>query len=601
MQLSLLITREELNFQLFELHEVCQLGKFERYAEHDATVYEGVLDLAYQIASEKFLPHASKLDREEPEFDGDRVHIIPEVGEALLAYREAGFFNSSFDADDGGLQLPWTVSQAALAVFASANIGTLGYAVLTVAAANMLNAFGSAEQIEEYLQPMIEGRYFGTMCMSEPHAGSSLGDLTTKAVPNDDGTYRVSGSKMWISGGDHDLAENIVHMVLARIPGSPDGVAGISLFLVPKRITPGTGGESRPNGVRLAGLNHKMGWRGTVNAALNFGEQDDCTGYLIGEPNRGLSYMFHMLNEARIAVGLESVALASAGYNYSLDYARTRLQGRAPDEKDPSKPQVPIIEHSDIRRMLLQQKSTVEGSLSLLLYCAMLIDRQKVEQHDTARRDLSLLLDLLTPIAKGWPSEYCANANKLAIQILGGYGYTRDYPVERLYRDNRLNAIHDGTTGIQAIDLLGRKVMVDDGRGFDLFVDAINDSIAAAMAFDQLDECRAALQTALDDVVETTRVLRAARSADTRRFLANATLYLEVLGHVSVAWMWLDQGVLASKRRSTGEGINGQDFYAGKLLAMRYFFRYELPAIYPRTALLRDLDDTCVGTSAEGF
>lgn len=598
--MNMLISREELDFQLFELQKAQSLQSFPRYAEHDQAVCESILDIAYKMAEEEFLPHAAKLDSNEPTFDGDDVHIIPEVKIALEAYQGAGFFGASFDEAEGGLQLPWVVNQAVNAIFASANIGTLGYAVLTVAAANMLKAFGSEEQKAAYLSPMVEGDCYGTMCLSEPHAGSSLSDITTKATLHSDGSYRIQGTKMWISAGEHDLSENIVHMVLARIPNSPPGVGGISLFLVPK-LLPDEAGKLAANGVRLAGLNHKMGWRGTVNTVLNFGENDDCKGFLIGEPNRGLNYMFHMLNEARIAVGLESVALAAAGYAVSLDYATTRTQGRHPGEKDASAPAVPIIEHADIRRMLYQQKSYIEGALGLLLYCAKLIDLERVIEDDALKEELSLLLDLLTPIAKGWPSEFCPIANKNAIQILGGYGYTRDFPVERLYRDNRLNAIHDGTTAMQAMDLLGRKVLVKNGRALELLVEKIRESIAVAEINDSLKGFCSALESALNDMLSTTEILRqAAEAAQSKLFLANATLYLEAVGHVVVAWMWLKQGHLATDCLAS-EGINKPDFYNGKLAAMRYFFRYELPHTRAHFALLRELDDTCVGSEIAGF
>ena len=595
-----LLSRDELEFQLFELHQAQTLQSYPRYAEHDLSVCEAILDIAYQLAADEFLTHAEKLDSNEPYFDGTEVHIIPEVSTALLAYREAGFFGASFDEAEGGLQLPWIINQAVVSVFASANIGTLGYAVLTVAAANMLKAFGSAAQIEKYLPPMIEGRWFGTMCLSEPHAGSSLSDITTKARPNEDGSYAIEGTKMWISGGDHDLAENIVHMVLARLPDSPPGVSGISLFLVPKRRVNEQGQVGELNGVQLAGLNHKMGWRGTVNTALNFGTDNDCQGFLIGEANQGLSYMFHMLNEARIAVGLEATALAAAGYTVSRAYAMERVQGRHADEKDPASPPVTIIEHADVRRLLLQQRSYIEGSLALLLFCAKLIDLERVEEDPVERKKFSLLLDLLTPVAKGWPSEFCPIANKNAIQILGGSGYTRDFPVERLYRDNRLNAIHDGTTAMQAIDLLGRKVRMANGAALDLLRNKMTETINDAMAIDSLSPFAQSLREASDDLIETTKLIQDRAGDDTRLYLANATLYLEVAGQVVIAWMWLQQGLLATKL-FTETGRNQADFYLGKLVTMRYYFRYELPSIAPRLALLKMVDDTCVGTETNIF
>jgi alkylation response protein AidB-like acyl-CoA dehydrogenase len=363
-------------------------------------------------------------------------------------------------------------------IFSCANLSLANYAFLTVANANMLRAFGTEDQRRRYLPPMLEGRWFGTMCLSEPQAGSSLADIATKAEPLPDGFYRLKGSKMWISGGDHELADNIVHMVLAKIPGGPPGVKGISLFLAPRCRVEADGSLGSWNNIALAGLNHKMGQRGTVNCLLNFSEGGDTLATLIGEPGKGLAYMFHMMNEARLGVGHAAAMCGLGGYLSSLDYAHQRLQGRLPNNKDPSSPPVPIIEHADVKRMLLAQKAAVEGAMALTGYCAYLVDLPKIADDDDERERLDALLGVLTPVAKSWPSEHCLEANKLAIQILGGYGYTRDFPVERFYRDNRLNPIHEGALGIQAIDLLGRKVRLDGGRGFDLLCAKIEDAVA---------------------------------------------------------------------------------------------------------------------------
>ncbi len=357
--------------------------------------------------------------------------------------------------DVGGMGLPSVVTTAAFSFFQAANPGTAAYAMLTQAAANLLAAHGSPEQVEQWVTPMVEGRYFGTMCLSETQAGSSLADITTRAEPQGDGTYRVTGSKMWISGGEHELAENIVHLVLAKVPGGPAGVKGISLVLVPRFLPDGS-----DNGVVLAGLNHKMGYRGTVNTVLSF---EGATGWVVGEEHRGLAYMFHMMNEARVGVGLGATAMGYTGYLKALKYARERPQGRPLGAKDPAAPQVPIVEHADVKRMLLAQKSYVEGALGLILLCAKLVDDEQTLEDEAERAQAHLLLELLTPIAKSWPSQWCLEANSLAIQVHGGYGYAREYDVEQHYRDNRLNPIHEGTHGVQALDLLGRKVTMQGG------------------------------------------------------------------------------------------------------------------------------------------
>ncbi|ROH85989.1 acyl-CoA dehydrogenase [Stagnimonas aquatica] len=589
-----LIQRRDLDFLLHEWLRIETLSRYPRYSGQDRASYDDVIDAATVLAEEQFLPHAAKLDANEPHFDGERVHLIPEVKAALDAYIDGGFLGTAFASEHGGLQLPYTIFQAVSALFTAANIGTAGYLFLTGAAANLLAAHGSPEQRQRYMRPMIEGRWFGTMCLSEPQAGSSLGDIKTRAKPLPDGGYAISGNKMWISGGEHDLSENIVHHVLARIDGAPAGVKGISLFIVPKYRVNADGSLGAKNGVRLMGLNHKMGYRGTTNTALSFGEQGDCVGELVGAPGQGLACMFHMMNEARIGVGLSAVALASAGYRYSLDYAKTRLQGRPASNKNPEAKPVAIIEHSDVRRMLLQQKAYVEGGLALCLYCARLVDEELANPDEQVRADAHLLLDILTPIAKAWPSEFCLEANKLAIQVLGGYGYTRDYPVERLYRDNRLNPIHEGTNGIQGLDLLGRKVLMQNGAALKLLLGRIQASIASARASGDaaLTEYADALANAIDAATRTTMTLGAAAAqGKLDLFLANAHLYLEMMGHTVIAWLWLQQAELATKALPSASAAD-QDYYQGKRWACRYFIRHELPKALRQAELLATLDDT---------
>ncbi|MEX1034209.1 MAG: acyl-CoA dehydrogenase [Cellvibrionaceae bacterium] len=597
--MSTVINRRDLDFLLYEFLNVEEVCERDLYADHDRASFDAVLDLAQQIAEEKFAPIAAKLDENEPEFDGEKVHILPEVKEAHNAYIEAGFMSASCTYEDGGMQLPLTIAQAARAIFCSANIPALGYLGLTNSAANMLQTWGSEELKKKFLPPMRNGRFYGTMCLSEPHAGSNLADIRTRAEPQEDGTYRLYGTKMWISGGEHDLSENIIHMVLAKTPGGPAGVKGISLFLVPKYRLDENGKAGERNGVALVGLNHKMGYRGTTNTLLNFGEKEPCVGYLMGAEHEGLKCMFHMMNEARIGVGMGAVMLGYAGYLHSLAYAKERPQGRLPGEKDPSAPQVNIIEHADVKRMLLQQKAYVEGGLSLTLYCGKLVDDAKT--GDAAlKKDLAIFMDLLTPIVKAWPSDFCLKANELAIQVLGGAGYTRDYPVERLYRDNRLNPIHEGTNGIQGMDLLGRKVRINDGYGYQLLVRYVEETVAQANKVDSLKEYAKALQQALNALTATTDHLKSVAATQIRLATANATIYLNAFGHIVVAWLWLKQG-LAAERGLAGAVGDDVDFYQGKMSACRYFYRYELPSIHTDLALLDQLDDTCLTMSVASF
>jgi alkylation response protein AidB-like acyl-CoA dehydrogenase len=584
---STLLSRRDLDFLLFEWLRIDELTKRERFAEHSRDTFAGVLDLCEQLATRYFAPHNKKNDAHEPSFDGTMVTLNPEVKLAIDAFAQADLLSMNMDADLGGAQLPAVVGGAAMAYFHAANVGTSAYVMLTLANANLLVKYGSPAQIDAFVRPMMAGRFTGTMCLSETQAGSSLADILTRAEPRDDGTYRLFGSKMWISGGDHELAENIVHLVLAKIPGGPPGTNGISLFIVPKFLVQGTQVGER-NDVVLAGLNHKMGYRGTVNTVLNFGEgayrpggQAGAVGYLVGEQHRGLTYMFHMMNEARLGVGLGAVALGYTGYLKSLEYARERPQGRQVSAKDPTTAQLPIVVHPDVKRMLLAQKSYVEGALALALYCGKLVDIQHSAETDEELDTATMLLDILTPVAKSWPSQWCLEANNLAIQVHGGYGYTREYDVEQHYRDNRLNPIHEGTHGIQSLDLLGRKVVQRNGACLVTLGQAMGATTAAAQSHGgELAELAARLDQAWQRLVAVTRTMFA--SGDVDAALANSAIYLEAFGHIVIAWMWLEQALATA-------GQTG-DFYDGKRQAARFFFRYELPKTSPQLDLLESLD-----------
>ncbi|MGV9809647.1 acyl-CoA dehydrogenase [Micromonospora chersina] len=605
MSSSTLLSRRDLAFLLHDWLDVGRLTERPRYAEHSRETFDAVLDLAAQVAAERFATHNRAADATEPSFDGQRVRTIPQVKAALEVFAGTGLLAATMDESVGGMQLPHAVAAACFAWFQAANVATAAYPFLTLGNANLLLAHGSAEQIDTWVRPMVEGRFFGTMCLSEPQAGSSLADITTRAEPQDDGTYRLVGTKMWISGGEHDLAENIVHLVLARIPGGPPGVKGISLFIVPKVLLDADGALGPRNDVVLVGLNHKLGYRGTTNTLLNFGEgvhrpygRAGAVGYLVGEPHQGLAQMFHMMNEARIGVGAGATALGYTGYLKSVAYARQRPQGRPVADKDPTAPQVPIVAHADVRRMLLAQKSYVEGALALILYCGRLLDEEKTAPAEADRVRAHLLLDLLTPIAKSWPSQWCLAANDLAIQVHGGYGYTRDYDVEQHWRDNRLNPIHEGTHGIQALDLLGRKVTMRGGAGLELLLETIRATVTRAWkAEGEAAELAGRLGAAVDRIAVVTRRLHGA--GDPELALANASVYLEAVGHVVIAWMWLEQ-LLAVEALGNPDGPDA-DFLAGKRQAARYFFRYELPRTGPQFDLLESLDRTTLDSRETWF
>jgi butyryl-CoA dehydrogenase len=594
---STLLSRRDVRFLLFEWLHVERLVSRARYEGQSREEYEQVLELAERLSGDLFAPHNRLADLHEPRVEDGRVVLRPEVGAALGAFCEAGFMGTSLDQAVGGMQLPFVLASAVVAWFHAANASTTGYALLTTAAANMLMANGSTEQVARWVPPMVEGRFFGTMCLSEPHVGSALGYITTRCEPRGDGTHRLFGTKMWISAGEHELTENIVHLVLARDPNGPPGVRGISLFIVPRFLLGPDGSPGMPNDVTLTGLNHKMGYRGTVNTVLGFGEgvhrpggEPGAIGYLVGEPGGGLPAMFRMMNEARIGVGTAATALGYTGYLKSLRYARERQQGHVSGRRDPPGSQVPIIEHADVRRMLLAQKAYVEGALALVLYCGRLHDDVRTLEDGADRERAELLLELLTPIAKSWPAQWCLAANSLAMQVMGGAGYSRDHEIEQHYRDNRLNPIHEGTHGIQAIDLLGRKVAIGDGAAFDLLCEVIRATVERAQGHGaeaadlarQLAERLATLELA-------TRASLA--SSDRVAALANATPYLEATGHVVVAWLWLEQFLAASA---------GDDrFYEGKRQAARYFFRCELPKTGLWLDLVRATDRTALDTNAD--
>ncbi|WP_122433108.1 acyl-CoA dehydrogenase [Pseudomonas viridiflava] len=596
-----LLSSRNLAFELYEVLDAEALIRRERFAEHSRETFDAAIGTARTIAEKYFAPHNRKADENEPRYENGTAVLIPEVKPAVDAFLEAGFLNAARDFEAGGMQLPTLLSQACFAHFQAANAGTTAYPFLTMGAANLIESFGSDEQKQRFLQPMIEGRFFGTMALTEPHAGSSLSDIRTRAEPAADGSYRLRGNKIFISGGDHNLSENIVHMVLAKLPDAPGGVKGISLFIVPKFLVNDDGSLGKRNDVLLAGLFHKMGWKGTTSTALNFGDNGECVGYLVGKPHHGLSYMFQMMNEARIGVGMGAVMLGYAGYLYSLDYARDRPQGRLPDNKSPDSAPVSIIQHTDVRRMLLTQKAYVEGAFDLGLYAARLFDDAQTGETEQIRLQAHELLDLLTPIVKSWPSEFCLKANELAIQILGGHGYTREYPVEQHYRDNRLNPIHEGTHGIQSLDLLGRKLAQNGGAGLKQLVRLIADTTQRASAHSQLDHLRQPLEqlvTALQGV--TFGLLTDLAQGKVNVALANSALYLKAFGHTVIGWRWLEQAIRAEEGLSRGNAAD-LDFYKGKLQAARYFLTWEVPACHHELAILQARDDVCLSMQNEWF
>jgi len=593
-----LIDRRELAFQLYDMQNVESLCERSEYADHSRETFESALDTAEQIAKELFAPHNRLADEQEPTFDGKTVSMRPEVKVAFDAVAEAGFIAGREDYELGGMQLPESVMSACMSLFTAANPSTAAYPFLTMAAAGVVKNFASATLREQFLPKMLAGRFTGTMALTEPHAGSSLADIRTKAVLADDGTYRIQGNKVFISGGDHELSDNIVHLVLAKIEGAPVGVKGISLFLVPKFLLDENGEPAQRNDVALAGLFHKLGYRGTTSTALNFGENNQCVGYLIGEPHRGLSYMFQMMNEARLGVGMGGAAIGYRGYQLALDYAKGRPQGRLPSASDPSTDPVAIINHADVKRMLLAQKAYAEGALSLCFYGARLIDDAHTASG-SEKEQAQLILDLLTPILKAWPSEFGPKANDLAIQVHGGAGYTREYDAELCWRDNRLNPIHEGTNGIQSLDLLGRKVWQQQGQGLQLLHKTMMDTIANS--HEQFALWGEQLKQTLGKIAQVTTVIAKHIQKDPDHGLANSHAYLSMLGHTVVAWLWLKQANVAQQKMSQVKTPQERAFYAGKIQAAQYFYVWELPLVERDVAVLLSMDGTCISMQEDWF
>ena len=607
--------RSTIDFLLYQWLDAESLIQRARFADHSRETFDAVFDTCERIAREKYAPFNRTVDTQEPHFDGEKVILPQATYDAQKAYAASGMLSAAQDYETGGMQLPYTVEAAANAFFAMASV-SIGSGMLTTGNANLLMKHGTEAQKNVFAKNEFSGRFSGTMCLSEPQAGSSLSDVTTKALP--DGAafesdplgprYRLKGNKMWISAGEHELTDNIIHLVLAKIPG-PDGklipgTRGISLFIVPKKIVNDKGELTGVrNDVALAGLNHKLGWRGTTNTLLNFGEgkypvdgQPGAVGYLVGKPHEGLRCMFHMMNEARIGVGMAATMLGMAGYEASLQYAKNRPQGRplSVGGKDPAQSQVRIIEHADVKRMLLAQKAYCEGALALELYCARLVD----EQHTAAPQgadEARMLLEVLTPIAKSWPSEWCLEANSLAIQVHGGYGYTRDFPVEQYWRDNRLNMIHEGTHGIQALDLLGRKVLMEGGRGLTLLAARVNITVAGARQMPALAAHADALANALQRVSSATQA--AWSTGEPGDALANAVPYMQAFGHTVLAWIWLDVALAAC----TADAIKSVASSAGLMGAARYFYHYELPKIEAWLRVVESRDQTCANFPEEAF
>ncbi len=593
------VSIKNIKFLLNEVFDVASLNRFEYYQDYDKEGINMSLDAAKQIGDTYLFPIYTDMDKNKAYYEDGAVKVHKGLKTAIKTLAEAGWISAHDTYENGGQQMPFVVMNAGLFVFYAANANAAAYAFLSQGASNLIQAFGTAELKSTYVPPMYAGDWQGTMALTEPQAGSSLTDITSSAEETEEGYYKIKGQKIYISGGDHEATENVVHLYLARIKGAAVGTKGISLFVVPKLRN--ENGRLVSNDVSTAGIFGKMGQKGYVAAHIMAGENDDCRGYLVGEPHRGLSYMFQMMNEARIATGMIANAQATAAYYAALQYATERPQGRHLSKKDPNLPQVLIIEHADVKRMLLFQKAITEGSLSLLLQCSYYADIASVSTGEE-KENAHLLLELLTPIAKSYPSEMGIHSVSAGLQCLGGAGYCDDFPLEQYYRDIRVNAIYEGTTGIHGMDLLGRKVMMHSGKAVKLFMAEIQKEIVAAQSSEFLKPFADKLAERLKAIHELTmQLIQVAMNNKPEVFLADATLYLEYFGTITIAWQWLKQGIVADKALQAELPEDDYNFYQSKLHTLRYFFEYEVPKTKALHERLASSDNLTIEMKAEYF
>ncbi len=584
------LSMENLRYLLYEVHKVEETFRYARFQDHDREGTDIFLDSVKDFSDQELYPCFREMDEDPARFEEGRIIVHPQVKTLMRQGGELGLISGMFDYDDGGLQLPMSIYQAAYFIVEAANNNMVGYLGLTMGSAELILEFGNEELKETYVPKMLTGEWAGTMCLTEPQAGSSLSDITTTAYPAGDGTYRLKGQKIFISGGDHAYADNFVHLVLARIEGAPAGTKGISLFVVPK-LRPDEQGGLTPNDVTTAGDFQKMGQRGFCTTHLVFGEDDDCRGWLVGKPHRGLAYMFLMMNGARIGVGRGGIAIATAAYYASLQYAQERPQGRrltSTGRKDLSQEQTLIINHPDVRRMLLFQKAVAEGSLSLLFQACRYQDESRAGEE--AHRGRShLLLELLTPVVKTYPAEQGRIAVDNGLQVLGGYGFCADFVLQQYYRDIRIYALYEGTTGIQSLDLLGRKVTVDDGKAVKLLMEEMKETIDLAENFDELAPYARVVEEKMMQIQRVLEFLLSfARRGDYERFLSDATVFMDFFGTILIGWQWLKMAATAKEALVSGKMEQTIGFYEGKIHTMKFFFKYEMPKT---TGLMETLID----------
>jgi butyryl-CoA dehydrogenase len=570
---------ELLKFLLFNVHPINQLFSYERFAHLNEEQAWMMIESAKLLADQEFAPFFKEMDATPATYDGKgNVLTHPALKRMIGVSAEQGWIGGSAMFEHGGMQLPEMIFGTAHHLFQAANNGVQGYLGLSAGAAGLITSFGNIEQLEQYVPKIFAGEWQGTMALTEPQAGSSLTDIATFAKPLTENKYSIKGQKIFISGGQHEACSNFIHLTLARIEGAPAGVKGISLFIVPK-YRPNKDGSLEYNDVYCAGDFQKMGQRGYATTHLSFGDNNNCIGFLVGEAHKGLSYMFQMMNGARISVGLCAASVAMAAYQASLQYCTERPQGRLPGEKDPSKPPVNIIQHADIQRMLFTQKAIAEGSISLGIECNKLYDLYHASNNEEEKNNYFLLLEILTPIVKTYPSEQGSRSAALAIQTLGGYGFTTDFPVQQHYRDLKIMSLYEGTTGIQSIDLLGRKVTMEKGKAFQLLMNEIEYTINKACQFEALKDNAETLNNELSRISWTIKHLNKYISeGKIEKYLSDATVFLEMMSYSVIGWQWLKMATKAAEILNSDEiPSNKKAFYEGKIHTCQFYFKYEMP------------------------
>ena len=595
--------RRDVDFVLHELLHVEELSDHEIFAEFNKKTVDLIIAEARNLAIKEILPTQIDSDREGAHFDSGKVTVPASFHKAWELFKEGEWLSMIEDPKWGGQGMPRAVALAASDYMNGANFAFMMYAGLTHGAGKLVESFGTEQQKELFLKKMYTGEWAGTMLLTEPEAGSDVGALTTSAVKNEDGTYSLTGNKIFISSGEHDLAENIIHPVLARIEGAPEGTAGISLFIVPKIWVNADGSLGEPNDVVCTGVEEKMGIHGNATCSMSLGSKGKCRGMLLGEENKGMRNMFLMMNEARLLVGIQAFACASAAYMYAVNYARQRVQGRhLLNMMDKSAPSVPIIQHPDVRRMLLTMKVYVEGMRSLLYYVGMCDDRIDVADNEEEKTKYKGIIDLLIPLAKGYVSDRAFDVCNLGVQVYGGYGYIKEYPMEQLLRDCRITPIYEGTNGIQAMDLLGRKLGMNKGKPIMDLMGEIQNTIATARTHAKVEAYAGKVEAALNKLGEVALHLgKTAMSSEVMTAFAHAYPFMEVSGDVVMSWLLLWRATIAAEKLENGAKKKDAAFYEGQLKSAEFFVHCVLPVTLGKMDAILVTNSAVVDIAEDSF